>query len=41
VRRPTADDGWLLAGYAVWFALIYGLWRLVARLPPFRPPDAG
>jgi hypothetical protein len=41
VRRPTEDDLWLLAGYVVWFALIFGLWQLVTHLPRFRPPDAG
>ena len=40
MRRPTADDGWLLAGYAVWVALIFGLWQLVSQLPRLRPPDA-
>jgi hypothetical protein len=36
VRRPSADDAWLLLGYAVWFCLIYALWQAVTRLPRFR-----
>ena len=36
MRRPTADDGWLLAGYVVWFAFIYGLWQVVSHLPRLR-----
>lgn len=34
MRRPTEDDLWLLVGYAVWFALIWGLWQVVARVRP-------
>lgn len=31
-RRPAGDDLWLLAGYAVWVALIFGIWQLVTRV---------
>jgi hypothetical protein len=32
MRRPRDDELWLALGYAVWFALIWALWTIVARL---------
>ena len=33
MKRPGENELWLLAGYAVWFCLIYALWQVVQRLP--------
>lgn len=32
MRWPSAEDGWLLVGYLVWFCLIYALWQIVTHL---------
>lgn len=38
MRRPSAEDWWLLLGYAVWFGLIYSIWLAVAYLRPWPAP---